>query len=150
MVGGGDDASNTTTLHPGWNEIEFVIGDVGDDNVDSWAFLKANSFTCVAGGGGGGGGSTMMNGGTGGAADSPDVIKNHHDLEISLLMALVIAVVLGLIALSLPVVGLTNCNVELRDKEESEGHEKSEGDDGSHNVVTRVFIFLPKFATVWY
>ena len=43
-------------LPPGWNAMEFVIGDEGDDNVDSWAYLRANLFSCVASAGVGVGG----------------------------------------------------------------------------------------------
>ena len=35
-------------LPPGWNAMEFVIGEEGDDNVDLWAFLRANPFLCIA------------------------------------------------------------------------------------------------------
>ena len=47
---GGEDATTTTApaLLPGWNAIEFEIRDVGDANVDSWAFLRAGSFSCAA------------------------------------------------------------------------------------------------------
>jgi hypothetical protein len=39
----------------GWNMIKFVIGNVGDDNVDSWVFLRAGLFRCISLGGGLGG-----------------------------------------------------------------------------------------------
>ncbi len=36
---------------PGRNTIKFVIGNAGDNSVDSWVFLRAGSFRCVALGG---------------------------------------------------------------------------------------------------
>ena len=114
-VGGdeGADASGgiSTAVLPGWNTIEFVMGDVGDINVDSWAFLKANSFACVIAdrGGGLGEGEGGITTSTGDATSSTDVTDRHWTTatpRISLMMAIMIVVVLGLIALSLPVIGL--------------------------------------------
>jgi hypothetical protein len=34
-------------VFPGWNSIKFVIGDAGDRHLDSWVFLKAGSFSCT-------------------------------------------------------------------------------------------------------
>lgn len=33
-------------VFPGWNSIKFVVGDAGDENLDSWVFLKGGSFSC--------------------------------------------------------------------------------------------------------
>jgi hypothetical protein len=35
---------------PGWNTIKFVVGNAGNDNIDSWAFLRARLFSCIAAG----------------------------------------------------------------------------------------------------
>lgn len=34
-------------VFPGWNSIKFVVGDAGDRHLDSWVFLKAGSFSCT-------------------------------------------------------------------------------------------------------
>ena len=34
-------------VYPGWNSIKFVIGDAGDSDMDSWVFLKEGSFSCT-------------------------------------------------------------------------------------------------------
>ena len=34
-------------VYPGWNSIKFVIGDAGDSDIDSWVFLKEGSFSCT-------------------------------------------------------------------------------------------------------
>ena len=47
-------------LPPGWNAMEFVIGNKGDNNVDSWAYLRGGWW---GGGGGGGGQTTTATGG---------------------------------------------------------------------------------------
>jgi len=39
--------NDAPTLMPEWNVIEFGIADVGDNNVNTWAFLTGNSFMCV-------------------------------------------------------------------------------------------------------
>jgi hypothetical protein len=44
---------------PGWNTIKFIIGNAGDDNVESWAFLRAGLFLCIAVRGGVDGGAMM-------------------------------------------------------------------------------------------
>jgi hypothetical protein len=56
---------------PGWNTIEFAIGNGGDYGTDSWAFLRANLFSCVAasGAGAGGGATATSRTGGGGAGD---------------------------------------------------------------------------------
>ena len=133
--GGGATATTTASMlpSPGWNIIEFVIGDAGDDNVDSWAFLRANSFSCVVAAGAGGGATTTATattttsggggGGGGGGGDDADATKATSSIapprggdtttsattrsRIPLLYAVVILIFLGLIALSLPVIGLT-------------------------------------------
>jgi len=130
--GGGATTTTTTTTtsmlpSPGWNIIEFVIGDAGDDNVDSWAFLRANSFSCVVAAGAGGGATTTATattttsgGGGGGDADATKATSSIAPprggdtttsattrSRIPLLYAVVILIFLGLIALSLPVIGLT-------------------------------------------
>jgi hypothetical protein len=43
----------------GWNTIEYVIGDIGHNNVDSWAFLRAGLFSCITMGRGVDGRATM-------------------------------------------------------------------------------------------
>ncbi len=107
---------------PGWNTIEFVIEDAGDDNVDSWVFLRAGSFSCVAVGGGVDGEATKMTtgGGSGGAGDNAAVSLNVSKMDTSVtrsgiprLYAVVILIFLGLIALSLPVIGLTFYNKRI-------------------------------------
>jgi hypothetical protein len=35
-------------LPPGWNAMEFVTGNEGNDNVDSCTYLRANLFSCIA------------------------------------------------------------------------------------------------------
>ena len=133
--GGATTTTTTTTTttsmlpSPGWNVIEFVIGDAGDDNVDSWAFLRANSFSCVVAAGAGGGATatattTTSGGGGGGGGGDADATKATSSIapprgggdtttpattrsRIPLLYAVVILIFLGLIALSLPVIGLT-------------------------------------------
>jgi hypothetical protein len=106
-----EDASggSKSVVLPGWNTIEFFIGDVGDINVDSWAFLKANSFACVIVDGGGGFGDGEGEGESVMTSTGDDSVRDWAMAtpRISLLMAIVIVVVLGLIALSLPVIGLT-------------------------------------------
>jgi hypothetical protein len=63
--------------------IEFIIGNTGNDNVDSWAFLRAGSFLCVAVGGGVDSGATMMTKGGGGAGDSAATSSNVSKMDTS-------------------------------------------------------------------
>lgn len=42
-----DDNDWSGDIIPGWNKIEFSIVNGGDDDVDSWAFLEAGSFSCL-------------------------------------------------------------------------------------------------------
>ncbi len=37
---------------PGWNMIKFVIGNLGNNNIDSWVFLRTGLFLCIVVGGG--------------------------------------------------------------------------------------------------
>ncbi|KAL3803966.1 hypothetical protein ACHAW5_001743 [Stephanodiscus triporus] len=101
----GEDATTSIPpLLPGWNAIEFAIRDVGDANVDSWAFLRAGSFSCAAAAGGGDGAA----GTTGGDAVGATASIVREGPRIPLMMAVLVAVVLGLIALSLPVIGIAS------------------------------------------
>ncbi len=34
-------------VFPGWNSIKFLVGDAGDRTHDSWVFIKAGSFSCT-------------------------------------------------------------------------------------------------------
>jgi hypothetical protein len=102
-----DSAAATTTLLPEeWNVIEFTISDVGDDNINSWVFLSANSFSCKK---------------VKDETEEQTVVDDVDDQErnttssvrIPLLMALTIAGLLGIFGLALPVLCLNFYNKRL-------------------------------------
>ena len=108
-------ATSSLLPPPGWNTIEFAIGDGGDYGADSWAFLRANSFSCAAasGAGAGGGATATSTTGGGGAGGDANAAPSAARSRIPLLHAVVILIFLGLIALSLPVIGLTFYNKRI-------------------------------------
>ena len=99
---------------PGWNSLKLVVGDVGDGNLDSWALIKAGSFSCI----------TEK---TPTLPTTPAVWKEKEDpanpttseeptsrrIIIPMTMAVGFAVMLGLLALSLPIIGLTFYNKRI-------------------------------------
>lgn len=97
--GDNSDSAATTLLSDEWNVIEFTISDVGDDNINSWAFLSANSFSC----------KKVEDGTEGQTVDDDDDYQERNttsSVRIPLLMALTIAGLLGIIGLALPVLCL--------------------------------------------
>ena len=101
--------AKTTLLLDEWNVIEFTISDVGDDNINSWAFLSANSFSCrkVMEDVTEGGQTVVVDG------DDDQERNTTSSVRIPLLMALTIAGLLGIIGLALPVLCLTFYNKRL-------------------------------------
>ena len=103
-------ATATTLLLDEWNVIEFTISDVGDDNINSWAFLSANSFSCR---------KVMEDVTEGGQTvddddDDDDQERNTtSSVRIPLLMALTIAGLLGILGLALPILCLNFYNKRL-------------------------------------
>ena len=101
---------------PGWNSLKLVVGDVGDGNLDSWALIKAGSFSC----------STEKTS-TVPTDSTPAVWEEKEDpanptvseeptsrrIVIPMTMAVGLTVLLGLLALSLPIIGLTFYNKRM-------------------------------------
>ena len=108
-------------VFPGWNSIKFVVGDAGDRNHDSWVFIKAGSFSCTrvepitfptesvptdidltetlpTN-------STPMEYGQG-----EDRVVVKYNLTIPLSMAVGTIVLVGLLALAMPLIGLSFCD----------------------------------------
>ncbi len=99
---------------PEWNTIKFVIGKAGNNNVDSWVFLRAGLFLCIAVEGGLDSGVMTTTKGDGVAGDSAATLWNVSKMETSASatgytapICCVILIFLGLPAHLLPVIGLT-------------------------------------------
>jgi hypothetical protein len=56
--------------------IKFVIGNVGNNNVDSWVYFRAGLFRCIVLGGGVDGRATTMMTTSGGAGDTTAILSN--------------------------------------------------------------------------
>ena len=76
-----------------WNTIKFVIGDVSDGNIDSWALIEAGSFSC---------GSSS---GSGSWKEEKDVMPR-RPFRMEMSMAIGFLILFGLLALAIPIVGL--------------------------------------------
>ncbi len=99
----------------GWNTIKFVIGNVGNNNIDSWAFLRSGLFSCIVRGGGVDGGARMTTKGSRGTEDSAVLCWMCQrwillPLSIPHIYVIVILIFLGLLVLLLPVIGQTFYN----------------------------------------
>ena len=116
----GNGTASTQSL-PGWNSIDLIVGASDDASIDSWMLLAAGSLSCtkiveeaaatiptfaptI---------SPVQSPDGIGTLEEGDDVPEERKFQIPLSLALGLLIILGLLALSMPIIGLTFYNKRI-------------------------------------